>query len=340
MATIQKRKNSWRVQVRRRGKAVSATFDTKTEAEIWAINAESKILRGESLAAIINPLAPRVGETVANIFERYADEVSPKKRGGRWEQIRLRGMARRFSVFDRPIKAITGPDIAEWRDARLLSVSPSTVNREISLISTVFTHAMKEWRLGLTFNPCALVAKPRKARPRTQRISATERQQIIGQLGWDGRSEPKTSAQWVAFAFYLALETAMRKGEILSLRWADVDFGARHAHLDMTKNGDERFVPLSMAAMTLLKIVKHRDPAAPVVPIQAGNFDKLFRTARRDAGLMHIHFHDSRREAASTMAPKLSNVLELAAITGHKSLAMLQVYYKPKAADLAARLDA
>jgi len=71
-------------------------------------------------------------------------------------------MARRFSVFDRPIKAITGPDIAEWRDARLLSVSPSTVNREISLISTVFTHAMKEWRLGLTFNPCTLVAKPRK----------------------------------------------------------------------------------------------------------------------------------------------------------------------------------
>lgn len=76
--------------------------------------------------------------------------------------------------------------------------------------------------------------------------------------------------------------------------------------------------------MALLKIVKRRAPAAPVVPIQAGNFDKLFRAARRDAGLMHIHFHDSRREAASTMAPKLSNVLELAAFTGHKSLAMLQ----------------
>ena len=69
-------------------------------------------------------------------------------------------------------------------------------------------------------------------------------------------------------------------------------------------------------------------------------FDKLFREAKQDAGLSHIHFHDSRREAATTMAPKLANVLELAAITGHKSLSMLQVYYKPKAADLAARLDA
>jgi len=74
--------------------------------------------------------------------------------------------------------------------------------------------------------------------------------------------------------------------------------------------------------------------------VQSGHFDKLFRDAKRDAGLSYIHFHDSRREAATTMAPKLSNVLELAAITGHKSLSMLQIYYKPTAADLAARLDA
>lgn len=340
MATIQKRKNSWRVQVRRQGKAVSATFDTKTEAEIWAIKAEGKILEGVSPATILNIPVQQVGKTAADIFKRYADEVSPLKRGGRWEKIRLKGMASRFPVFDQPITAITGPDIAEWRDARLLSVSASSVNRELSLISSVFTHAMKEWRLGLTSNPCTLVAKPRKARPRKQRISIAERKEITGKLGWDGISEPETSGQWVAFAFYLALETAMRKGEILSLRWSDIDFTARHAHLDVTKNGDERFVPLSKAAMKLLKIVKHRSPSAPVVPIQAGNFDKLFRAARRDAGLMHIHFHDSRREAASTMAPKLSNVLELAAITGHKSLAMLQIYYKPKAADLAAQLDA
>lgn len=340
MATIQKRKNSWRVLVRRRGKTVTATFDTKAEAEVWAIKTEAKILEGVSPAAIRNIPVPQVGKTAADIFERYANEVSPNKRGGRWEQIRLKGMAARFPVFDQPIASITGPDIADWRDVRLLAVSASTVNRELSLISTVFTHAMKEWRVGLTSNPCSLVAKPRKVRPRTQRISLAERKQIIDELGWDGKSEPETSGQWVAFAFYLALETAMRKGEILSLRWTNIDFTARYAHLDMTKNGEERFVPLSRAAMALLQIVKRGAPSAPVVPVQTGNFDKLFRAARREAGLMHIHFHDSRREAASTMAPKLSNVLELAAITGHKSLSMLQVYYRPKAADLAERLDA
>lgn len=268
MATLQKRKKSWRVQVRRKGGTVSATFDTKAEAEAWAITTESKIIEGIALEAIANEPAVPEAVTAAVTLKRYADEVSPNKRGGRWEQIRLRMLIRRYPLFQRPITSITGPDIADWRDARLIKVSASTVNRELCLISAVFTQAMKEWRLGLMANPCLLVTKPRKPRPRTQRVSVAERKKIIEQLGWDGKTEPESSSQWVAFAFYLALETAMRKGEILSLRWSDINFDARHAHLDMTKNGDERDVPLSKAAATLLRVVKKRKPAAPVVPVQ------------------------------------------------------------------------
>lgn len=341
MATLQKRKKSWRVQVRRKGGALSATFDTKAAAEAWAIATEAKILAGNDIKSDVGIPTPTVtGKPAKEVFTRYAKEVSPGKRGGRWEETRIKMLIRKSRLFDRPITAITGPDMAEWRDKRLCTVSASTVNRELCLISSMFTHAMKEWRVGLTFNPCALITKPRKPRPRTQRVTTADRKAIVAKLGWDGRSEPTTSAQWVAFAFYVALETAMRKGEILSLRWADIDFGARSAHLDITKNGDERDVPLSQAALALLGIIAVREPLAAVVPIQSGHFDKLFREAKREAGLSHIHFHDSRREAATTMAPKLSNVLELAAITGHKSLSMLQVYYKPKPADLAARLDA
>lgn len=339
MATIQKRGSAWRVQVRRRGKALSATFDTRAEAERWAIRTESQMLDGVVPSVPARRTMERAGETAADVFQRYADEVSPKKRGGRWEQVRLKGFIKKYPVFQNAITAITGPDIADWRDVRLVSVSASTVNRELCLLSTIFTHAMKEWRLGLMANPCSLVSKPRKPRSRTQRVSVDERRLIIEQLGWDGQSEPVTSGQWVAFAFYLALETAMRKGEILSLRWRDIDFAERHAHLDMTKNGDERHVPLSKVAIRLLRVIEKPSAEDTVVPIQSGYFDKLFREAKQAAGLKHIHFHDSRREAATTMATKLSNVLELAAVTGHKSLAMLQIYYKPKAADLAARLD-
>lgn len=131
--------------------------------------------------------------------------------------MRLKSFIKKYPIFQNPVTAITGPDIADWRDVRLVSVSASTVNRELCLLSTIFTHAMKEWRLGLMANPCWLVSKPRKPRPRRQRISMDERRLIIEQLGWDGQSEPVTPGQWVAFAFYLALETAMRKGEILSL---------------------------------------------------------------------------------------------------------------------------
>lgn len=340
MATIQKRHKSWRVQVRRKGGTFSATFDTKIEAETWAISTESSIIAG---TACKRPTVPSVmieDVSMADVFTRYASEVSPDKRGARWEQIRINMLIRRYPLFQRPILSISGSDIADWRDCRLLKVSPSTVNRELCLISTVFSHALKEWRLGLTTNPCSLITKPRKSRPRKQRISINERQQIIKKLGWNGTTEPTTSAQWVAFAFYLALETAMRKGEILSLMWSDISLSDRHAHLDMTKNGDERYVPLSTAAIQLLQVVKHPAPNAPVVPVGTGHFDQLFRGAKREAGLSHINLHDSRREAATMMAPKLSNVLELAAITGHKSLSMLQIYYKPKASGLAARLDA
>lgn len=341
MATMQKRGNSWRATVRRKGKYVSATFDTRAEADAWAIQAEAKILEGFSAEVVANePVPPATGVPATEALQRYSDEVSPTKRGGRWEQVRIKAMIRQDRLFQRPITAIIGPDIAEWRDKRLRKVSASTVNRELCLLSSIFTFAMRECRMGLTFNPCSLVTKPRKPRSRTQRISMEEREKIIAKLDWDGRSEPTTSAQWVAFAFYLALETAMRRGEILSLRWSDVDFENRYAHLDLTKNGDERDVPLSKAAMALLKIVTDRRAGEPVVPVRTGHFDNLFCEAKSDAGLSHIHFHDSRREAATTMAPKLSNVLELAAITGHKSLSMLQIYYKPKAADLAARLDA
>lgn len=340
MATIQKRKKSWRAMVRRKGKTVTATFDTKAEAEAWAISTEAKILEGFAVEAIIREsLPPPEGIPMTEALQRYADEISPTKRGARWEQIRIKAFIRDHNLFQRPIASITGPDIAEWRNKRLRKVAASSVNRELCLLSSVFTYAMKEWYMGITFNPCSLVTKPRKPRPRTQRISLEDRKALISHLDWDGKKAPKSPSQWVGFALYLALETAMRKGEILSLTWVNIDFEARHAYLERTKNGEERYVPLSKAAMSLLRLVKNREPDLPVVPIATGNFDKLFRLAKIETGLKHIRFHDSRREATTTMAPKLSNVLELAAITGHKSLSMLQIYYKPKAADLAARLD-
>lgn len=113
MAAIQKRKKSWRVQVRRKGKTISATFDTKAEAETWAIRTESKIIEGVVPEVIAHELAVPEAVTAADTFKRYAAEVSPNKRGGRWEQIRLQMLVRRYPLFQRPIMSITGPDVAD-----------------------------------------------------------------------------------------------------------------------------------------------------------------------------------------------------------------------------------
>src|SRR3546814_7727298 len=108
-----------------------------------------------------------------------------------------------------------------------------------------------------------------------------------------GKSEPETPHQWVAVAFYLSLETAMRRGEILSLCWADIFFEERYAHLARTKNGDERDVPLSKAAIALLNIIKEKPRGQPIVPVQPGYFSALFHKAKREVGLNHIRFNDS-----------------------------------------------
>lgn len=336
MATYQKRGSAWRVIVRRKGKTLTGTFDSKVEAESWATKTEAELLNGASVESAIEAVKTE-GSTVADLFIRYADEVSPTKGGWRWESVRLKCLAQQ-APFDRQALSITGPDMADWRDKRLTQVKPSTVNRELNLISAVFTRAIREWRLGMTVNPVHLISRPKNPKPRTQRVSEQDRQAIITQLGWDGRSQPANSKQWAAFTFCLGIETAMRKGEILKLTWSNVHLDDRYAHLPHTKNGEERDVPLSTQAITLLKLITARHPSGKVVGITSGNFDKIFREARRAVGLMHVRMHDSRREAATTMSKKLANVLELAAVTGHRDLKTLRIYYQPKPGDLAAKL--
>jgi integrase len=335
MASIQQRGASWRVQVLKAGKRVSSTFDTLKEAEDWARKTEGELAAG----AIVQPVELRKGVTVEQLFSRYAATESPKKRGARWEQIRLKMLARDFELFRRPVDQFTPAALVEWRDARLGQVSAYSVNRELNLISAVCNVARKEWQItALAANPVHSVTRPANPRARKQRVSPEQRAALIAALGWDGASQPANASQWVAFAFSLALETAMRKSEILAITWQHVHIDQRFIHLPSTKNGDERNVPLSSGALALLRLLKPGGDTARMIRIHSGHLDKLMREARQDTGLMAVRFHDSRREAATVFSKKLSNVLELSAVTGHKSLQVLKGYYAPTADYLADKL--
>jgi integrase len=334
MANITKRGKAWRALVRRRGQpAISRTFDSYAEAEAWAATTEAEILAGRRPA---DAAVTADGQTVADLLARYAREVSPGRRGARWEVIRL-GLLQRAPELQRPVAGFEPADLAEWRDARAAQVSAASVNRELNLISAVFTHAIREWRVRLPANPVHLVARPRNPRARTQRVPPDAVTAICAALGWPGDAAPVGLAQWAAFAFRLALATAMRKGEVLAVTWRHVHLARGYLHLPVTKNGDARDVPLSSSAVALLRLLPVGAPDARVVPIRSGWLDALFRRAVRAAGYDGLHFHDTRREATSVFAARVT-ILELMRITGHRSMKSLAIYYAEDAGELARKL--
>jgi hypothetical protein len=141
MASFIQRGDTWRAMVARKRKRISATFDTRAEAEQWAIEAEAGILSGMR-ADLVRRSAG--GIRMSDLMERYTAEVSPRKKGRRFEQTRLRALREKFEVFRRPVREVDGPALAEWRDLRLKAVLASTVNRELNLISAMVNTAIKE----------------------------------------------------------------------------------------------------------------------------------------------------------------------------------------------------
>lgn len=331
MATYRKRGRSWRVEVARQGVRLSATFDTKIEAQGWAARTESEILIGKRTSEGVHH------QTVAAAFKRYADTISPTHQGERWERIRLNAFARSMGqLIDLPIAEVTPEHIADWRDRRLKEVSASSVLRELSLLSAVFTVARQEWR-WLTENPCRDVKRPSAPAHRDRRISADEIQAILEALGFQ-EDQPCQTLSWeIAVAFLFAIETAMRAGEILSLTLDTVQLNQRVARLKRTKNGDKRDVPLSHRAVDLLKKLPMSEHGS-YFRVSSASLDTLFRKATRRAKIDNLHFHDTRHEAITRLARKL-DVLDLARMVGHRNPKMLMVYYNATACEIAQRLD-
>ncbi|MGK5069237.1 tyrosine-type recombinase/integrase [Janthinobacterium sp. RT4P48] len=327
MASITKQKTGWRVQISVKGTRDSSVLPTKAEAQAWAVEREAQMRRMVETGV-------NTDKTCQDAFDRYSAEVSPHKRGARWEGIRLAAIARhvvdRVSLGEMKLCDVTADVLGQWRDERLLSVAGSTVNRDLNLLSHVFTTARREWK-WISSSPTVDVRRPQNPQPRDRRITDDEIERICLALGFDGEVTTKSSA--IAVAFLFAIETAMRAGEICGLTWVDIEGNV--AHLPRTKNGTKRSVPLSGRAIELLGLLPPGNDTC--FGISTASLDALFRKARGAAGVDDLTFHDTRHEAITRLAKKL-NVLELARMVGHKDLTMLQIYYNETAAELAKKL--
>ena len=338
MASIKKyRADTWRARVIRVGYPTqSKTFPTKTAAEKWARQVESSLDKGEQS---LDTKAAR-GTTVASIFERYQNEVIALKTSSKAERNNIKRLLRNAGFMKRRLNQVTGNDIREWRDTRLSQVTAPTVSREFTSISSVFSYAIKEWGIPLAVNPARLVSRPKGSDKRREKRWTDEQIKLILEVSqWQEGRYPRCPQEFVGWAFQVALETAMRLGEICSLSVKDFNEKERYVYLAKTKNGDERYVPLSSKALQYFKFLTSGKEGDHLIFPPSGSLGLYFREFRDAVGLRGLVFHDMRHEAATRLSKKFSNVLELSAMTGHRSLQSLKRYYNPTPAEIGARLD-
>ena len=264
MATIRKRgPYQWEAQIRRRGyPAQSKTFNTKAEADAWASMIESEMARGIWLSR-----SEAEDTTLYDALTRYAEEISSAKKGALPESSVIKTW-KDTDLAKRPMAAIRSTDIAKQRDEWLKDYKPATVLRRLAVLSHVFNIARKEWGMESISNPLELVRKPQPNNARTRRIACDVHTENTNE---DNISETRrttaselerviaaSESALLPSIIWLAVETAMRRGEIVTLRWEHIDLNRRVAHLPATKNGSARDVPLSSRAVTVLETIKLR----------------------------------------------------------------------------------
>jgi len=330
MATIRKRGDAWQVMVRKVGHPLqTATFNTKAEAERWATATEASINSG------VSPDKPERGFTVADLFRKYLEDVVPAKKGARWERVRINRLIE-TAHFTRKQLAKLGPaDLQAWRDTRLKEVSGETVNRELNQISAIFTHARKEWRMGVV-NPVQEVKRPKTNPARTRRPTDAETRRLLKHFRFDRAVAPTSAFEYMGWIIELAQHVPMRRGEWCSVLWEDVHLDEQWLHLRDTKNGEARDVPLSRHACELLGALPRSDER--VFPVNPDTMTCYFGQACKELDIDNLHIHDYKHEATSRIAEVAKDALELSAYTGHKDLKALKRYYNPRASDLAKKL--
>lgn len=346
----------WKAIIRHRGhKTHCRTFRLKRDAVRWVCRIESELLRDETPRTTAHSI--RLPEAMS----RYLAEVSVRKSPRTHASERTRAKPLLAFFGNVPLARITQELVTQYREHRLKSrrqsprdplfqmpdtIAPATVRLEMSLLSHLFITAIREWRIGLDANPIALVKRPPPSPDRTRRLPWQDERRLLRQA--DRYCNPM-----VGWIIRIAIETGMRRQEICSLQMHQVDLRRRIIHLTSTKNGDARTIPLSMPAVEVLSRALS-NPERPSGSQYVFFGDATAREGRdrgvycfwvgwdcvrRMAGLANLRFHDLRHEAISRLVEGGLGDMEVASISGHRSMQMLRRYTHLRAEHLVKRLD-
>lgn len=320
MATIRKRNLHWQVQVRRKGSPlITKSFVLKKDAQTWATTIESELDQGHYIDRGLVEVT-----LLDEVLDRFTTDVLPSLKSARSEQSRIRLLSRHLGRYS--LAQIRSKEIASYRDARLTEVGPQSVKHELGLLNRVLKLAHDEWGYTLP-SGVPSVKMPRLPQGRTRRLCPNEENALFNAL----RESPI-----VQCAVRIATLTGMRRSEIMNIEEAHLNQGRKLLDIPITKTGVPRTIPLCEEALEAIEnfiILKQASP-----DFRADSVTQSFSRACKRAGVTNLHFHDLRHEATSRLFEKGLNIMEVALITGHKSLSMLHRYTHLKPESLVDKL--
>ena len=264
------------------------------------------------------------------LLERYEEDVSPQHKSHQVEKYRLKTLQRHLG--DQRVSMLSPVLICRYRDQRLKAISPASLKRELVILSSVLNTAIKEWGINLQQNPVSMVSLPKIGNGRDRRLEAGEEERLL------------SASDELKRIIMVALETGMRRGEILNIKKSHIDFVRQTLLIPLTKTDTPRTIPLSSRAIEALR--EQLRGSQNVISIEetalfsytARGLSGAFLRLCRKHGLENLRFHDLRHEATSRFFERGLNPVEVATITGHKDTRMLMRYTHLRAEDLVKRL--
>jgi integrase len=317
MASIRRRNGSWQARVTRRHQpSFAKSFATKADAVLWARQIETQLD-----ASSPNTHSSKFASlTLTEVLEHYLQKITTFKRGKSSETYRIKALQRHW-LGRKKLKEISKADAYAFRDECLQRIKASTLRRQLNLLSHVWNVSKDDWGAAVGNNPFTKVPLPRMPSGRNRRLNPDEENRLFDALA---RCRNKAVAGLVRFA----LETGMRRSELLRLRYGDIDFEKAFIHVQDTKNGHPRWIPMTQIAKDTLK--QEGQDGDLVFPISDNALQLAWQRSTKRACISDLHFHDLRHEALSRWADRLKgDVFKLCQVSGHKTLSMAMRYVHP-----------
>ena len=321
-------KTSYRVKIRLKGyPPQTATFQRLTDAKKWAAATESAIREGRHFKT-----AEAKKHTLADLVDRYIKDELPKKttKLGSNQKAQLEWWKAEIGAYT--LADINPSVVVQCRDKLLTEIgnrgkvrTPASVVRYMAALSHAFTIAVNDWQ-WLEDSPMRKVKKPKESRGRVRFLDDGERTKLLAAC-------KESSNPWLYPCVILALSTGMRQGELMGLKWQDVNLKDGYLILHETKNGERRRVPLAGLGLELLREhakVRRLDTdllfPGTVHKTKPIDLRKPFDTALKAAAINDFHWHDLRHCTASYLAMNGASLAEIAEVLGHKTLQMVKRY--------------